>query len=59
TDSHRVGGVRGSGRSSLTEPTERSHRARPQEVYELDFGGGCKVITFVTWTLERAHNHEH
>ncbi|NOR40596.1 MAG: hypothetical protein GQ537_05255 [Gammaproteobacteria bacterium] len=31
----------------------------PREVYELDFGGGRKVITFVTWTLERAHNHEH
>jgi hypothetical protein len=25
-----------------------------QEVFELDFGGGNKVITFVTWTLERA-----
>lgn len=31
----------------------------PQEVYELDFGGGRKVVTHVTWTLERAHNHEH
>jgi len=31
----------------------------PQEVYELDFGGGRKVITFVTWTLERAGNHRH
>ena len=31
----------------------------PQEVYELDFGGGRKVITFVTWTLERADSHEH
>ena len=31
----------------------------PQEVYELDFGGGRKVITFVTWTLERAKNHKH
>ena len=31
----------------------------PQEVYELDFGGGRKVITFVTWTLERARNHKH
>jgi hypothetical protein len=31
----------------------------PQEVYELDFGGGRKVITFVTWTLERAQNHQH
>lgn len=31
----------------------------PQEVYELDFGGGRKVITFVTWTLERSHNHKH
>jgi hypothetical protein len=30
-----------------------------QEVYELDFGGGRKVITFVTWTLERARNHKH
>jgi len=31
----------------------------PQEVYELDFGGGRKVITFVTWTLEHAYNHKH
>jgi hypothetical protein len=31
----------------------------PQEVYELDFGRGRKVITFVTWTPERAHNHDH
>ena len=31
----------------------------PQEVYELDFGGGRKVITYVTWTLEHANNHEH
>jgi hypothetical protein len=28
----------------------------PQEVYELDFGGGRKVVT---WTLERAYNHKH
>lgn len=26
----------------------------PQEVFELDFGGGNKITTFVTWTLERA-----
>lgn len=26
----------------------------PQEVFELDFGGGNKIITFVTWTLETA-----
>ena len=31
----------------------------PQEVYELDFGGGRKVITFVTWTLEHAARHKH
>jgi len=31
----------------------------PHEVYELDFGGGRKVITFVTWTLERSFNHGH
>jgi hypothetical protein len=31
----------------------------PQEVYELDFGAGRKVITFVTWTLEHAHDHGH
>jgi hypothetical protein len=31
----------------------------PQEVYELDFGGGRKIITHVTWTLEHAENHEH
>lgn len=31
----------------------------PQEVYALDFGGGRKVITFVTWTPEHAANHEH
>lgn len=31
----------------------------PQEVYELDLGGGRRIITHVTWTLERAHNHEH
>ena len=31
----------------------------PQEVYELDFGDGRKVITHVTWTLERANNHKH
>lgn len=31
----------------------------PVEVFELDFGGGRKVFTFVTWTLEysRAHHH--
>lgn len=27
----------------------------PQEVFELDLGGGNKVITFVTWTLDRAN----
>lgn len=31
----------------------------PQEVYELDFGGGRKIITHVTWTLESAYNHKH
>jgi len=31
----------------------------PMEVYELDFGGGRKVITHVTWTLEAADKHEH
>ena len=30
-----------------------------QEVYELDFGGGRRVITFVTWTLEHAEHHRH
>jgi len=29
------------------------------EVYERNLGGGRKVITFVTWTLEHADNHEH
>jgi len=27
-------------------------RSHGQSVYELDFGGGHKVFTFVTWTLE-------
>jgi hypothetical protein len=27
-------------------------RNHGQSVYELDFGGGHKVFTFVTWTLE-------
>lgn len=31
----------------------------PQEVYELDLGGGRKVVTHVTWTLERARDHGH
>jgi len=31
----------------------------PQEVYEMDFGGGRKILTHVTWTLERANDHEH
>ena len=31
----------------------------PMEVYELDFGGGRKVITHVTWTLEAADKHDH
>ena len=29
------------------------------EVYERRLGGGRKVITFVTWTLEHADSHEH
>lgn len=32
------------------------------QIFELDFGGGNKLVTFVTWTLEerdrRAHSHE-
>jgi len=31
----------------------------PMEVYELDFGGGRKIITHVTWTLEAANRHKH
>lgn len=31
----------------------------PMEVYEMDLGGGRKILTHVTWTLERAHDHEH
>ena len=31
----------------------------PQETYEVDLGGGRKIITFVTWTLEAAENHTH
>jgi hypothetical protein len=31
----------------------------PQEVYEIDFGRGEKIITHVLWTLERANDHEH
>ena len=29
------------------------------EIYERSLGGGHKVITFVTWTLEHADSHEH
>ena len=29
------------------------------EIYERRLGGGHKVITFVTWTLEHADSHEH
>ena len=29
------------------------------EIYERRLGGGRKVITFVTWTLEHADSHEH
>jgi len=31
----------------------------PQEVYEMNLGGGRKILTHVTWTLERANDHEH
>lgn len=31
----------------------------PQEVYEIDLGQGRKIVTFVTWTLAAADNHEH
>lgn len=31
----------------------------PQEVYQIDFGRGEKIITHVIWTLERANDHEH
>ena len=31
----------------------------PNETYELDLGGGWKILTRVTWTMERAHNHGH
>jgi hypothetical protein len=31
----------------------------PQEVYELNLGGGQRIITHVTWTIERANDHEH
>ncbi len=30
-----------------------------KEIYERRLGGGHKVITFVTWTLEHADSHEH
>lgn len=30
----------------------RESRNHGQSIYELDFGGGKKVFTFVTWTLE-------
>lgn len=30
-----------------------------KEIYERDLGGGNKVITHVTWTLEHIQNHEH
>jgi hypothetical protein len=30
-----------------------------KEVYQRRLGGGHKVITFVTWTLEHADSHEH
>lgn len=29
------------------------------EIYERSLGGGHKVITFVTWTLEHTDSHEH
>jgi hypothetical protein len=29
----------------------------PQETYELDFGAGRKVVTFVTWVPEYNHGH--
>ncbi len=31
----------------------------PQEIYQMNLGGGQKIITFVTWTLERANDHGH
>ncbi len=31
----------------------------PQEIYQVNLGGGQKIITFVTWTLERANDHGH
>jgi len=31
----------------------------PMEVYELDLGGGRKILTHVTWTLEAANRHKH
>lgn len=31
----------------------------PQEVYEIDLGHGQKIITHVTWTVERADDHQH
>jgi hypothetical protein len=31
----------------------------PQEVYEINLGGGRKILTHVTWTIERANDHEH
>ena len=34
-------------------------RHGPQEVFELDLGHGNKIITHVTWTMERADNHKH
>lgn len=30
-----------------------------KEIYERSLGGGHKVITFVTWTVEHADSHEH
>ena len=34
-------------------------RDHGQSVYELDFGGGNKVFTFVTWTLEERGRRAH
>ncbi len=35
----------------------KQSRNGAHSVYELDFGGGHKVFTFVTWTMDRAAQH--
>lgn len=37
----------------------RESRDHGQSTYELDFGGGRKIVTFVTWTLEERGRRAH